>query len=49
MRLSFYDKESFMEAAGGFRFSNPPSDPDTNWRMGSIHMPPQGQERSEDV
>ena len=35
MKLSFDDPESFKEAAGSLRFSNPPSDPNTS------SMPPQ--------
>jgi hypothetical protein len=41
MGLSFYDKESFMEAAGSLRFNNPRS-PNTHQRVGT-------QERSEDL
>jgi hypothetical protein len=44
MRLSFDDKESFMEAAGSLRFNNPPSDPNTE---GSSSIPTQ--ESSEDI
>ena len=35
MRLSFDDKESFMEAAGSLRFNNPPSDPSASQEVGS--------------
>ena len=35
MRLSFDDKESFMEAAGSLRFNNPPSDPSASREVGS--------------
>jgi hypothetical protein len=42
MRLSFDDKESFMEAAGSLRFNNPQSDPNTHQRVGT-------QERSVDI
>ena len=49
MRLSFDDKESFMEAAGSLRFNNPPSDPDTiHQQVESINSMP-AQERSEDT
>jgi len=41
MRLSFYDKESFIEAAGSLRFNNPQIDQNTHQRI--------GQERSEDI
>ena len=50
MKLSFDDKESFMEAAGSLRFNNPPSDPNTLQRMGSSDsMPAQGSEWNEDI
>ena len=35
MRLSFDDKESFMEAAGSLRFNNPASDPSASQEVGS--------------
>ena len=35
MRLSFDDKESFMEVAGSLRFNNPPSDPSVSQEMGT--------------
>jgi hypothetical protein len=41
MKLSFDDKESFVEAAGSLRF-NPQSDSNTDQRVGT-------QERSEDI
>ena len=47
MRLSFDDKESFKEASESLRFNNPPSDQNTQRRMGSSSMPPQDQERGE--
>jgi hypothetical protein len=48
MRLSFDDKESFMEAAAGsLRFYNPPSDPNTDQQVGTSSMPPE--ERNEDI
>jgi hypothetical protein len=52
MRLSFDDKESFMEAAAGsLRFNNPQSDSDPNTlahqQVGSSSMPPE--EMSEDI
>ena len=41
--MSFYDKESFMEAAGSLRFNNPPSDhSNTPQQVGP-------QERSEEI
>ena len=42
MRMSFDDKESFMEAAGSLRFNNPQSDLNTHQQVGT-------QERSEDI
>jgi hypothetical protein len=50
MRLSFDNKESFMEAAGSLRFNNPPSDPNSTHQqleVGSSNMPPE--ERNEDI
>ena len=47
MKLSFDDEESFKEAVGTLCFNNPPSDPNTLHRMGS--MPPQDSERNEDI
>jgi hypothetical protein len=48
MRLSFNDKESFMEAAESLHFNNPPSDPNAFQQLGrSGSVPPQ--ERSEDI
>ena len=35
MRLSFDDKESFMDVAESLRFDNPPSDPSTLREVGS--------------
>ena len=43
MRLSFDDKESFIEAVGSLRFNNPPSDPGCNT------MTPQDSETNEDI
>ena len=36
MKLSFDDKESFIEAAESLRFKNTPSDPDTLQGIGSM-------------
>ena len=47
MKLSFDDEESFKEAVGSLCFNDPPSDPNTLQRMGS--MLPQDSERSEDI
>ena len=47
MKLSFDDEDSFKEAVGSLRFNSPPSDSNTNHRMGS--MPPQDSEGNEDV
>ena len=52
MRLSFENQETLKEAVGSICFNNPPSDPNTIPtipQMGSSSMPPQGQERSEDI
>ena len=48
MRLSFEDKESFMETAGSLCFNNPPSDLHIR-QMESSSMPTQSQESSEDT
>jgi hypothetical protein len=58
MKLSFDDKESFMEASGSLHFDNHPSDPNTtnysilshptHQRMGSSSSSMPTQERSED-
>ena len=48
MKLSFDDKESFMEAVESLRFDNRSNEPNTLQRMGSSSsIPPQ--ERSEDI
>ena len=47
MKLSFNDEESFKEAVGSLCFNNPPSDPDTSQRTGS--MLSQDSERNEDI
>lgn len=44
MRLSFDDKESFMEAVESLRFNNPPSDPGSS----SMTVTPQD-ETKEDI
>jgi hypothetical protein len=49
MRLSFDDKESFMDAAGSLRFNNPPSDPNTDQQVGSSSMPPEERNHDEDI
>lgn len=52
MRISFDDEDSFREAVSSLRFNNPPSNPDAVQRVGSIssnNMPPQPEERSEDI
>jgi len=52
MRLSFDDKESFIETAGSLRFNNPPSDPNTlEFRQvgSSSSMPPLERNDSEDI
>jgi hypothetical protein len=45
MKLSFDDKESFIEAAGSLRFNNPPSDPSPN----TTHQQVGTQEKSKDI
>jgi len=42
MKLSFDDKDSFIEAVGSLRFNNPQSDSNTNQQVGT-------QERNEDI
>jgi hypothetical protein len=51
MRLSFNDKESFMEAAGSLCFNNFPSDPNTLQVGSSISSSilSQDSERNEDI
>jgi hypothetical protein len=49
MKLSFDDKESFMEAVGSLRFNNPPSDPSPNTTHPSQQVPVGTQEESEDI
>jgi hypothetical protein len=46
MKLSFDDKDSFMEAAGSLCFNNPPSDPNPNT---TTHQQVGTQEGSEDI
>ena len=45
MKLSFDDKESFMEAAGSLRFNDPPSNPNTTHQQ----VPVGPRERSGDI
>ena len=46
MKLSFDDKESFMEAAGCLCFRNPPSNPNREQTGSSSILP---QERNEEI
>jgi len=48
MRLSFYDKESFIEAAGSLRFNNPSNDPNTVQRMGRSTIQDLGEDSESD-
>ena len=47
MNLSFDDEESLKEVVGSLCCNNPPSDPNTLQRMGS--MLPQDSDRNEDI
>jgi hypothetical protein len=48
MRLSFNDKESFIEAVGSLRFNNPPSDPSDPGSNITI-ITPQDSDTNEDI
>ena len=47
MRLSFDDEESFKGAVESLRFNNPPGDPNSQQKIGS--MPLEDSERNEDL
>ena len=47
MRLSFDDEESFKGAVESLRFNNPPGDPNSQPKIGS--MPLEESERNEDL
>ena len=47
MKMSFDNEESLNVAVGSLYFNNPPSDPTSLQRMGSIL--PQDSERNEDI
>ena len=47
MKLTFNDEESFKEAVESLRLNNPPSNPNSFQRMGSMLI--QDSERNEDI